>query len=191
MPLKNSSDQRFIRGIAQGNPFILKEIYATYQPAITKLVESNNGSMEDAQDVFQEGLTVVYRKARTEDFRLTSSFLTYFYSVCRFIWLKKLRKKSRAMVTFEDTMGFSNEHSVEADFLKKERYALYIDSLKKLGEGCQKVLSLYAQSVSMKEIARQMGYASENYAKKRKFSCKKKLLLLIEQDKRYSELRTL
>lgn len=190
MPPTNQTDQRFIDGIAKGDSKVLEEIYATYSHHIAKLVAANNGTSEDARDVFQEGLMVLFRKVRSGDFELTSGFLTYFYAVCRHIWLKKLRKKGHSMVTFEDTMGYREVKSVEADYLKKERYTLYLNTFKLLGEGCRAVLELYAQGKSMKEIAATMGFASENYAKKRKFQCKKKLLLLIDKDDAYHELKS-
>ena len=46
------------------------KLYSGY-PKVEKLVLSKGGNKEDAQDVFQEALIVLYRKVNTTDFKLT------------------------------------------------------------------------------------------------------------------------
>ena len=134
-------DQRLIDGIAAGDPKILNEIYTNYSKAILHLVETNNGNADDAQDVFQEGMMVLFRKARAADFQLTSNFLTYFYSVCRHIWWKKRDKKGRTTSDLDAVQETADDASIEQDIFRKERYTLYLQKLKQLSEGCQKVLT--------------------------------------------------
>lgn len=40
----------------------------------------------------------------------------------------------------------------------------------------------------MRDIAYKLGFASEGYARKRKFKCKQKLMQLVRMDARYPEL---
>lgn len=63
-------DQKYILGLISGDPEILDEIYQKYSKAIFKLVRDNNGSTQDAQDVIQESLIIVYKKARDKNFKL-------------------------------------------------------------------------------------------------------------------------
>jgi len=69
-----------------------------------------------------------------------------------------------------------------------EKLVLVGDQLAQLGGDCRKVLNLFFAGESMENIAQALGYASAGYAKKRKFQCKKQLIGLIREDRRYEEL---
>ncbi len=152
------------------------------------LVESNSGTADDAHDVFQEGLVVLYQKVKEPDFTLSSQFLTYFYAICRNIWSNRLRKKSGREVSLKKEA----EDQLVADDLPilehTEQFFLYRKMFLRLGEDCQKVLRLFLRKVDMATITVQMGYSSINYTKKRKFKCKEKLVRLIKADPVFQEL---
>ena len=175
----------YIAGIASGDPRIIEEIYQNFHQPIIQLVTTNNGTVEDAKDVFQEALIFVYLKSKESDFELRHSFLTYLYVVCKNIWSNRMRKNSRTAISLTDDL--SAEWIDELEW--NEQYRLYRKQFRRLGEGCQRVLELYFDRVSMAEIARRMGFASEGYAKKRKFVCKKKLMRWIQKDPEFKELK--
>ncbi|NJN78626.1 MAG: sigma-70 family RNA polymerase sigma factor [Saprospiraceae bacterium] len=186
--IKKQNNQYFIDGIRNNNSKIINEIYEKYSKAITHYVTTNNGTSEDARDVFQEGMIVLFKKIHTPDFELTSSLLTYFYSLCKFIWSNKLRKKQLNIVEIEDTPELMDSHSIQEDLEHKERSDFYIQKFKQLGDGCQKVLTLFYEGTKMKQIAEIMGFASSNYATKRKHKCKEQLMKLVTEDDFYNEI---
>ncbi len=189
MPADKLSPQEYVEGIKIGNPQVIRGIYEKYHQAIVHMVETNNGTKDDALDVFQEGLVLFYQKANQPDFQLTSTFLTYFYSICKYIWYNKLRKKSNQEVTLDDKMILMLKEENSDLFEKSERYFLYRKMFLKLGEDCQQVLDLFLQKISMENIMKKMGYGSISYTKKRKFLCKEKLIKLIQNDSKYHELK--
>jgi len=189
MPADKLSPQEYVEGIKNGNPQVIRGIYEKYHQAIVHLVETNNGTKDDAQDVFQEGLVLFYQKANQPDFQLTSTFLTYFYAICKYIWYNRLRKKSNHEVTLDDKMILMLKEENADLFEKSERYFLYRKMFLKLGADCQQVLDLFLQKISMEKIMKQMGYGSISYTKKRKFLCKEKLIKLIQNDSKYHELK--
>ena len=65
---------------------------------------------------------------------------------------------------------------------EQEKYSLYQKHLNLLDPDCQKVLTLYYDGVSIRDIMEIMGYASESYTKKKKFICKEKLIKRIKSD---------
>jgi RNA polymerase sigma factor (sigma-70 family) len=187
----NDDNINYLEGIRNSDPTAVKAIYKNFLKPITHLVEANRGTKDDALDVFQEGLVTLFQKAQDPDFQINSSFLTYFYSVCRNIWSNKQRKKVNQEVTIDDTMllMFGDDNPDPANELN-ERYFLYRKMFLRLGGDCQKILSLFLEKVSMEEITIIMGYSSVGYTKKRKFECKEKLILLIQQDPQFRELKT-
>ena len=73
----------------------LKYLYRSMFKMIQHYIQTNNGGPSDVDDVFQDAIIVLYHQVRKPSFLLTSSISTYFYSVCRNLWLKKLRRQSR------------------------------------------------------------------------------------------------
>ncbi len=185
----SDKDENYLDGIRNKDSEVIRKIYEQFHQAIVHLVETKQGTMEDACDVFQEGLMLVYQKARNPKFRLTSSFLTYFYAVCRNIWSNKRRKKSNQQVTIDEDVLSMQEELPTTTIERNEQYFLYRKKFLQLGKDCQKVLNLFLQKISMEKIMAEMGYSSIGYTKKRKFLCKEKLVKLIKNDPSYRELR--
>jgi len=179
----------YIKGIRDGNSIVIRKIYENYHQAIVHLVETNNGTKDDGHDVFQEGLVTIFQKVKSPDFQLTSSFLTYFYAICRNIWYNKLRKKSNSEVTLDDKMLLMLEEDSVPVLEQSEQYFLYRKMFLELGQDCQKVLGMFLQKIQMSAIMEKMGYGSISYTKKRKFLCKEKLVQLIQNDPGYQELK--
>jgi RNA polymerase sigma factor (sigma-70 family) len=128
-------------------------------------------------------------KSLDEDFTLSSSFSTLLYEISRRQWLKMLTHKRRTVrVTIEQENALIEDGFVSA-LEKSEKYQLFREKFNHLSDGCRQVLRMTFDGYSMKEIAEQCGFASERYARKRKFKCKEKLLQLIRADNRYQELK--
>ena len=155
-----------------------------------EFVKKNSGSENDAQDLFQEAMVVLFEKTQSTDFQLTSSLKTYLYAICRNKWLMVLRSRKNRSTTLIDTeqMNIPSDESIQRDIDYQERNELMRLYFKKIGADCQQVLSLFMAGTSLREIANKMGF-TEGYAKKRKFTCQKKLIELIISDPRYQELR--
>lgn len=178
------SDEAIIEGLRLRSDFIIKYMYQELFPMIRYLVVKNSGNDEDAEDIFQDGLIVVFKKIRDHELDLSSSFRTYIYSVCRNLWLQKLSKRKQYIREFSEvetyidlTDGIDQYQDEEA-----EKYRLYQQHFFTLGEDCQKVLLLFMKKQSLKEIALEMGYKTENYAKTRKYLCKEELKKRIIND---------
>ena len=178
------SDEAIIEGLRLRSDYIIKYMYQEMFPMIRYLVVTNSGNDEDAEDVFQDGLIVVFKKIRDHDLDLTCSFRTYIYSVCRNIWLQKLSKRKQYAREFSDVESFVDLPDKVDQFQEEEmeKYRLYQQHFLTLGEDCQKVLLLFMKKQSLKEIAVEMGYKTEKYAKTRKYLCKEELKKRIIND---------
>lgn len=188
---KKPSDQIFIDSINSGNSEGLQQIYRLFLPRITSFITRNGGNADDAKDVFQDAILIIYEKAKKDDFKLTSGFYTLLYGVCRNVWGNRLQKKSRQTVTLVDDHKYTN-YVVDGlnELIEKEEEAkLFWSAFQKLGEDCQRLLRLFFDKVKMSEIVKIMGFSSESYAKKRKFVCKERLVKLVRADARFAELR--
>jgi len=189
--MKYYSNDKIIKGILQNDNFILQYIYNEYYPKINYFIINNNGIEEDAKDIFQEGLIIIYRKIKESQSFLKCSFETYLYSVCKLLWLKQLRKKRIRFIVQEKLPSYFKDKEypdIIYTIEKNERHRLYQKYFLKLGKDCQKTLRLFLDEIPLKDIAKLMGYKNENYAKKKKYKCKETLINNIKHDNEFKEL---
>src|SRR5438105_1297170 len=94
---------------------------------VQSLVINNNGTTDDAKDIFQEAMIVLYEKARSGTFELNCQIKTYVYSVCRRLWLKKLQQANRflemgeieSMVSVDDDLEDHAKKNAEFEMMDK------------------------------------------------------------------------
>jgi len=183
------SNSDILEGILKGDRKVVEKIYEKSFPPVLNLIIKNSGCQEDAEDIFQEALVVVYRKLKSNSLQLNCTFSTYLYSVCRNMWLGRLRRLGREIGIMGDAQNIVDYDSNTIDTINKnERYALYQKHFQTIGESCRKLLKLFFEGYSMRKITAEMGYGSDQYTRKRKFLCKEKLINGIKSDKVYSEL---
>ena len=151
------------------------KLYSGY-PKVEKLILSKGGTKEDAQDVFQESLIILYRKVTTTDFQLTAKLSTYLYSVSRFLWKDQLLKTNKLKTTDFEIDFLENEiEELEKIQAHEEKLKKVENILTTISVKCQEILQLfYFKKFSMKEIAKQMGYTSERIARTQKYKCMEK-----------------
>lgn len=183
------SHQKYIEGIQRRDSQIIHKIYQDFFPSIERYVKNNRGNTDDAHDVFQEGMQMLYHKITTTDFKIQSGLNNWLFIVCRNIWLKKLNKKGKMPVTSEDDIDLTSEDNIEEIMLANERKQLYLKKFQLLSDMCQKILNLFFDKVKMAAIAEQLGYKNANVVKKKKSGCQKRLVQLIQADPLFNELK--
>ncbi len=189
--MKRLTDEEIVTGLRKRDNRVLQYIYKNSFNAVKQLVVHNAGSDSDAEDIFQESLIIIFKKLRDEaDFKLTASFSTYLYSISRLIWLKHLKQIKRIEIDplnrdMEERIEFEEPLPVED---KDLRMAIYQRTLSKIPEDCQKILRLTAEDITSKEIARQLGFRSEGYVRKRRHFCKEFLVSKIKDDADYQAM---
>jgi RNA polymerase sigma factor (sigma-70 family) len=181
------SDEAILEGLRLRSDYIINFIYKDFFPLIKFLVIQNGGSDEDAEDIFQDGIIILYNKISLNQLALTSSFKTYMYSVCRNLWLQKLSKRKAIfdkLTDVEEFIDLPDDILHEASMEETEMHRIIQIHFLTLPEDCQKVLKLFIKNIPLREIAGIMGFKTENYAKTRKYLCKQELKKRIADDPR-------
>lgn len=175
------SDEEIIRKIQsveeRENDVAFNFLYKQNYRMIERFIKSNNGNDEDSGDVFQDSLIILYNRIKQKQFDLSCSIKTYLYSICRNIWLDKLRSNKIHSRILNDNRPFID---VQEDFTallsNDEKRNRIMDLLNKLEEECRNILYyFYYDRLSMLEIAQRMGLSSDQAAKNKKYKCMKKL----------------
>jgi RNA polymerase sigma factor (sigma-70 family) len=169
----NNKEQILLKGLAANEATAIETIYRENYVIIQSFILKNHGYPEDARDIFQEAMIVLYEKATSGSFELTCQITTYLYSVCRRLWLKKLQQVQRytsAIDTSEETIPVEEE--LETHIKKNEYLILVEQTMEKIGEPCKSLLqAYYFHKKSMQEIADIFGYTNADNAKTQKYKC--------------------
>ena len=167
-------DSVVLEKISRGDEKALEYLYRKYYRMMTSAIIKNNGTEQEAKDIYQDALIVFWQKVVSNQLTLTSKISTYLYSVCLNLWRKELDRKSRLSYEKHDRPEYMNDEA-------EERKAIIHDCINQLGDTCQKLLTYYYfDDMSMQDIADKLGFATTETAKTKKYKCKKRLDNLIK-----------
>lgn len=167
------NEQALLKGLANNDSKAIDTIYKDNFNMVQTFVLNNNGSYDEAKDVFQEAIIALYEKAQSESFVLTCQIKTYIYSICRRLWLKRLQQLGRyssQVDGFEETVAV--EEDLEAHEKRNAEFAIMDRALNSLGEPCKSLLEgYYLKKMDMNTLASEFGYTNADNAKNQKYKC--------------------
>jgi RNA polymerase sigma factor (sigma-70 family) len=180
-----TADARILDLIRKGDEEALVALYESNRKAIAVYITRNNGTSDDADDMLQEALVILWERIRSGRFEYTAQLNTFIYGTVKNLWSHRLRQKKR----FSSAEINPDEHeddtlSILDIMIETERAEMVRSALKTIGEQCRRLLLLfYWEEKSMEEIAGQLGFANASTAKAKKYQCKKALeRALIQKD---------
>jgi RNA polymerase sigma factor (sigma-70 family) len=167
------NERPLLEGLAASDKKAVETIYTDNFNMVQALVINNNGSADDAKDIFQETIIVLYEKVRSGGFELNCQIKTFVYSVARRLWLKRLQQQNRysspgdnmeTVVPVEDVLEDHEQRDSEFEMMDK--------AINSLGEPCKSLLeAYYLQKQTMQSIAASFGYTNADNAKNQKYKC--------------------
>jgi RNA polymerase sigma factor (sigma-70 family) len=169
----DSKETALLLGLAKNDRQAIETIYRENYNMVQSLIVNNNGSADDARDIFQEAMIVLYEKSKSSSFELNCQVKTYLYSVCRRLWLKRLQQVQRYSIE-SDNMAevVPVEDEIEAQEQRNAEFLTMEKALMGLGEPCKSLLeAFYLQKRNMTDIAGNFGYTNPENAKNQKYKC--------------------
>ena len=157
---------------------IIKYFYKNYFADASNYIRMNQGSTQDAEDIFQEVIVNFIEIVRNDKFRGDSAVKTFLYSLTRFTWLNELKKRARTLVREENYHKASDleEKDISHFVTGREARATVNHIIDSLGEVCKKILmAFYFSELSFKEILPLVGYQNEQVLRNKKYKCLKSL----------------
>ncbi|MBL7764932.1 MAG: sigma-70 family RNA polymerase sigma factor [Chitinophagaceae bacterium] len=177
--LQEVNDDVLMSSLANGDSKAIQHIYKSCYPIIEKMVYKMNGSMDDAYDVFQDSMTILYEKAKANNLNLSCKLSTYLTAIAKHLWLKKLSEKKRQpFAVLYDGMDDQQDLAQEVQhFFEFENHVSKLSQcFEKIGEPCNGLLkAFYLQNKSMQVIAEEFGYTNPDNAKTQKYKCLNRL----------------
>ena len=163
-----------LQGLANEDKNSIEKIYREHYSMVQSMVINNNGSSDDAADIFQESMIVLFEKVKTGHFELHCQLKTFIYAVCRRLWLKKLGQMQRYSSPPNENMEdlVSVEEDMETHENRQKEFSIMEAAMGKIGEPCKSLLeAYYIQKKQMQSIAADFGYTNADNAKTQKYKC--------------------
>ncbi len=167
------TERILLQGLAASDKKAIETIYKENYNMVQALIINNNGSTDDAKDIFQEAMIVLYENVRSGTFELNCQIKTYVYSVSRRLWLKKLQQLNRYSAPVEALEAeIPVEEEIEEHEKRNAEFEMMDKAISSLGEPCKSLLeAYYLQKKSMQEISVNFGYTNADNAKNQKYKC--------------------
>src|SRR6187399_841821 len=110
---------------------------------VLAFVVNNNGTYDEARDIFQEAMITLYQKAKSDSFVLTSQLKTYIYSICRRLWLKRLQQLGKTSNGVENFESVAVDDDVEILERRNAELGIMDRAMNSLGEPCKSLLEAF------------------------------------------------
>jgi len=178
--------QEILKGILENNSKIVQYIYDSYFHSIKKFIEKFGGGNDDALDVFQEGIIVIYEQLLNGEIRPINNFRTYFFSICKFKWFNMIRdgkfdefttiemEEILPALEYQHNLGNLNEK-----LEKERRVRVYFNGFMELSSSCRMMIRYIAHGWSIEDIANEMNF-SVAYTYRKRQLCLNKLIEIVE-----------
>lgn len=182
--IKEHSNSELLQRLVSSDSRIKNEavrcIYLQCSKSIVQMVLNNSGSEQDAEDIFQDALVILFIKVRKGEFKLESSLKTYLFAVARNLWLKRLRKNRLPVPDDQPELAYSMETE---KFIQNKQLTVR-RALEQIGESCKSLLqNFYFEKMSMSDIALKYDLGSEEAARNKKYRCMQKLIAFVKARK--------
>lgn len=177
------ADKKIIAAIrSNDDDKVLHELYRHVKPKVVAYIKSNSGSLEEADDIFQDAVLVFYKQVKLDKFNEEYAITGFLYSVSRNLWINKAKRDQRSSSLSESEEQVADHSDALQDMITQERSTVLGALIKSLGENCEQILSMtYYQKISLKKIAFKLGYANEGAVKTRNYKCKQRLIKLMKE----------
>ena len=177
-----NEDARILDQIGKGDEEALVKLYKENERQVSAFITRNNGSQDDADDMLQEALVVLWERVRAGRYEHTAKINTFIFAVVKNMWLRRLARTQREVTTdMANDPTPSDDTSVLEKLIETEEAGQVAAALTSLGDPCRKLLLLYYwEELAMDKIAIEMGFANANTVKSKKYQCKKALEKLLK-----------
>ncbi|MBK8194411.1 MAG: RNA polymerase sigma factor [Lewinellaceae bacterium] len=172
------TDHKYIEALRNNDARLIREIYTLHSEQALRWVQRNNGTADDARDVFQEAIIAVYEKAYDPGFVLNCPLGALLHVIYSRKWIDRLRHKNQESgVRKEEELRYTAE--VAGDVLITAEDALAAQAgqerlsaaFGQLSDLCRRMLELLSNGTSPRDTAALLEMNSVDTLYRRKNAC--------------------
>jgi len=171
-------DQKYIDALRRNDARLIREIYQQHSVQILRWVQARGGSADEARDVFQDGLIVLFEKAQNDAFVLTCPLGALLHVICSRKYIDRLRQKGKdSGVRKTEERRYEEEQDsdililAEESIAEQQKQERLSAAFAQLSDLCRQLLSLLSNGVAPREAADQLQMNSVDTLYRRKNAC--------------------
>ena len=181
------TDEREIIDSIQQNRIERKKgeerLFNRYAYFIQEAIHKYSLPQEDAFDIYSDTIISAIEKIADGSFQGRSSVKTWLYQIFHNKYVDLLRKKTTNKNSINRTLSISDllfqisdaSKTIIQELADKTDWEVLRQKMNQIGESCRKMLLLWADGYSDKEIARSMEYKTPDVVKTSRLRCLEKL----------------
>lgn len=147
-------------------------LYQQYFVYVKKYILKNKGNTEDAEDVFQDSLLILYEKLNADDFNVQTCLGNYLIGISKNIWLKKLKNRNFYIESPENYFIENQQEITSAIENEKYYWEKLFGYVKSISSHCQNLIhDIFIENKSIEEIQNKYQYSSKHNAQNQKYKC--------------------
>ncbi|MEO6670758.1 MAG: sigma-70 family RNA polymerase sigma factor [Ferruginibacter sp.] len=165
------SDKEIIQLLRQNKySAALKGLYSIL-PDTQKYIKANSGSPDDAEDILQDALVVLYKKVQDEKFSTATPLKYYLLAIVKNCWMQELRRRKKITLSYP---ALQMDMAIEETY-EELSFVFAKAAFELLGENCKRLLILfYFKKESYINIASILAFSDDKVAKNQKYRCLQK-----------------
>ncbi len=179
-------DQQYITGLIQGDSAVIHRIFEHFYPQVESYTLNNRGTVEDAKDLFNESLKIVYLQGK-DGLQLHSSFIGYFKTICKRRWINELKRRKRFTPEVEDQPEAVSDENLGKSIVEQEKQLLFRKHFQRLPDRCRQMLELSFEGLNYREVSEKIGL-NYSFVRRRVNECIQKLMETVKSDPIFREL---
>lgn len=158
-------------------------LYQKYFVYTKKFVLNNRGSLEDAEDIFQDALVILYEKLYADNFNAYTCLANYVSGISKNLWLKKLRNKEFP-TEIPDNYYINNQEEINTAIENERDYWDKLnDYINSVSSHCKNLIQdIFMKNKSIEEIQTKYQYSSRHNAQNQKHKCVEQIRKIKKND---------
>lgn len=150
---KRTTNSLAIEDFQKDNNIAFGILYKKYFGYTRKFVLENKGNLEDAEDVFQDALIILYEKLYDDHFKAYTCLANYVTGISKNLWLKKLRNRNFSVEVYE-SYYFENKEEINLAIENERNYWDKLnDYINEISAHCQNLIhDIFMKNKNIDEI---------------------------------------
>jgi len=184
--MTDHQDKKYINALQNSDNQGISKIYQDFSNGISNWVIQNSGTIQDAEDIFNEAIIVIFERVKRTDFELKYSFEKWLFGICRNKWMNHLKKNKRDKEVINDLKGgLSIESDMQSQIEemeeKNQRQQNLDIAFEQLSDLCKQLLLLAKEGKSAIEITAKLKMNKTSTVHHRKSECIKRWRTLFKK----------
>lgn len=187
-------EEQIIDGLAKVDSDTANDIMKDYYEKIIKITQSKGGTLQDAEDAFQDNLIdliILAQQGLLQDAMVKTDkktnqnkkipFDDYLVTSTLDKWRRNNRNKNKIKTS---SINKSHKSTISNSFKSSERFQPLNKALDDISDTCRKLLEeFFYRKNDWITIAKNLGYSNAASAKNQKYKCMKKMRLIMDVNK--------